>query len=737
MKFRFIVLLIFTLIFAPLLPVLGQSQSRPNTQNDQAIRIGTAEVALDVVVRDKKGRPVRDLAASDFEVYEDGERQRIESFRLVLREAKATGETVSKETAAPAPVAAAKRAAAGEASVIALVFDRLRPEARILARRAALAYAEEGLSPADFTGVFLVDLSLRTMQPYTDQPQLVSQAIDRATTLATSTFVSNTEQTRTLANRSASLEQQATSAASQAGAAGGGRDSSGASAAGGAAGAAAVDQMFAQMNSRMLNTFEMLERNQQGYATIYALLAVVDSMRNLPGRKSIIFFSEGLAIPPAVQARFRSVVNAANRAQVSIYPIDAAGLRTESGTAETARELNSIAGGRMRQAHSSREDTTGPMSRQLERNEDLLRLNPETSLGQLADQTGGFLINNTNNLTAGLRRIDEDMRVHYAMSYVPQRQEYDGRFRKITVKLKRSELDVQTRQGYYAIDPASTVPVLDYEVPALAILNTKRTANTFPLRVGGLHFPETNRLGLTPVLVEVPLTAFTFAADKEKKTYATDFSIVALVKDESKQVVQKLSQHYALSGPLDKLEAARKGEVIFYREAELPPGRYTIEAAAFDAPTSKASVRTVTLEVPEADETNLRMSNILLLKRADRLTAEELKQPHPFHFGEVIVYPNLGEALHKAVTKQLAFFVTVWPSKAVAAPPSLVIEVRQQERVLGQTKAALPAADAAGRIQYASALPLDNFQPGSYELRLTVQDGQRSVSRATPFTLEP
>ena len=67
----------------------------------------------------------------------------------------------------------------------------------------------------------------------------------------------------------------------------------------------------------------------------------------------------------------------------------------------------------------------------------------------------------------------------------------------------------------------------------------------------------------------------------------------------------------------------------------------------------------------------------------------------------------------------------------------LTIEVRQQDRVIGQTSADLPAPDASGRIRHASALPLDNFQPGNYELRLTVKDGQSSVGRSTSFTIEP
>ena len=66
-------------------------------------------------------------------------------------------------------------------------------------------------------------------------------------------------------------------------------------------------------------------------------MSVVTGMRALPGRKSIVFFSEGLAIPPNVQERFMAVIDAANRANVSIYPMDAMGLRTDSATSADPR----------------------------------------------------------------------------------------------------------------------------------------------------------------------------------------------------------------------------------------------------------------------------------------------------------------------------------------------------------------------------------------------------------------
>src|SRR5262245_8780514 len=719
-------------------PITGQTPTPGRPQDDLKIRIKTAEVALDVVVRDKKGRPVRDLTAADFEIYEDGVRQTIDSFRLVLREA-GTSETATrgKETpATPTTTPAAARERTANPGVIALLFDRLSPDARSLARKAATVYAEESLMASDFTGVFAIDISLLTLQQYTDNPQLIKQAIEQATSRSTSTFASNNEQARNLAERGAALERQSATSQSAATTAGAARDSGGASASGEATGRAEVELALNQLQTRMLETFETLERNHQGYATANSLLALVNSMRNLPGRKSVIFFSEGLSLPPAVVEQFKSVINAANRANVSVYTVDSAGLRIDSPNLEATREINALAQRRMNQVNRS-QDPSGPMMKGLERNEDLLRLNPHSGLGELADQTGGFLIRDTNDLSAGLRRIDEDMRTHYVLTYLPKNQEYDGRFRQISLKLSRPNLDLQTRKGYYAVDNSIASPVLGFETPALAALNAAHASNSFALRAGALHFPEPDRLGLAPILVEVPASAFSYIPNNEKQTYTSDFSIIALIRNESGQIIEKLSSHYPLSGPIDKLEAAKKAEILFYREAELPPGRYEVEVVAYDTPTGRASVRKTKLEVVGADNKIMRLSSLTLLKRADRLSAEEQKKEHPLHFGEVVVYPNLGEPLRKSTAKQLAFFFTAWPAKGSTEKLKLTVEVIQNGRSLGQLPAELPDADLHGRVKYASALPLDNFQPGSYELKVTVKDGESSISRTTQFTLEP
>src|SRR5262245_11988641 len=132
--------LVLSLVLAVTVAAVPASgRARQQQQPDQSIAIGTTEVAVDVVVRDKDGRPIKDLTQADFELTEDGVPQEISSFRLVARE----------PGAAPNP----KEGMAG-VSAVALVFDRLTPEGRDLAKRAALSFVNEGMGPSDLVGVF-------------------------------------------------------------------------------------------------------------------------------------------------------------------------------------------------------------------------------------------------------------------------------------------------------------------------------------------------------------------------------------------------------------------------------------------------------------------------------------------------------------------------------------------------------------------------------------------------------
>jgi VWFA-related protein len=705
--------------------------SAPPTPEPPVFGAQTSSVLLDLVARDRRGNLVRDLKPEDLEVYEDGVRQTVDSFRVVDIEPETDTTTTPAEAAPaanPAPVATPAPASPKPAkppAVVAFVFDRLSANARKMAHRAALVYTERGHVEGDLVGVFGVDLALRTLQPFTTDLDAVKVGLMRAETQAHTQFASEREDSR---RRVDAINQADTTLDSlQAGTEGGGT----------ATALVASQQAVNLALLDMSRTFDLLEREQQGFATTHGLMAVVNGLKVISGRKTIVFFSEGLALPAAVQEQFRSVIAAANRANVAIYSIDAGGLRTDSGLKEAREELVQASQRRLRQEElagrgiPSRE----ALNRGMERNEDMLRLNPESGLGQLATETGGFLVSSTNDARADFRRIAEDMRFHYVLAYSPTNEKMDGSFRSISVKVQRPGVRVQTRKGYIALKPAEYVlPVRSFEAPALAQLDKRPPPNAFPLHAGGYSFPEPSRPGLAPVMVQVPGGAMTWTPDPKAGAKA-EFAVLVKIRDSRGREADRMSQEYRLSAPAAKMEAARHGDVLFYREADLPAGRYTAEVVAYDALSNAASVRSFPLEIPPADADRLRLSSLMLVSRAEQLTPQEAADHrHPLHFGEAILYPNLGTPLRKSAMPAVGFFFTVY-GKDVAAAKTATIEVVRGSEVVARTTSDLPPPDADGRIQHAGALPLKGLTPGDYRLTVSVSDGKTTETRMAAFSV--
>jgi VWFA-related protein len=710
-------------------PAVARAQAPAPAREVPVFEAQTAAVVVDVVVRDKKGKAVRDLTAADFTVLEDGEPQTIDSLRVVDSAPVAEEEALVAVAPAVAPPAGAPAAIgpppagavpAAAPAVIAFVFDRLTPNARKTAEKAALSYADGGYMEGDLVAVFSIDLALRTLQPFTNDVQAVKAALSRAAAQGNTAFASDRAEAR---ERTANVGRADDTLASMSGP---GSQT--------AASLIAAQQAFEQVQANMLRTFDALERDQQGYATTNGLQAVVNGLRAIPGRKTVIFFSEGMAITANVSAQFRSVISSANRANVSVYAIDAGGLRTESGTREAAEEL--IQSTRRRAAQEGRGDIgmRDAMTRGLERNEDFLRLNPESGLGQLADETGGFLVRDTNDATPGFRRIQEDMRFHYLLAYTPTDTAFDGRYRTIAVKVARPGVTVQTRKGYYAVRPDYAVPVRAYEAPALALLDGSPRPEAFAMKMGALSFPEADRPGLVPVLVEIPGNTMAWAPERTGGGAHAQFAIVVRIKDERGREADRLSEEYVLTAAPDKVAKVRAGGILFYREAELLPGRYTAEAVAYDALARTASTRVTHFEVPKANPDGLRLSSLMVVGRAEKLTPEEQTGKPPLHYGEVMVYPNLGTPLRKSIAPVLGFFFSVYGLKS-ATGQRATLEILQGSKVMAKTATDLGAPDARGRSQNAGVLPLKTLAPGAYTLKVSVPDGQGVHTREAAFTI--
>ena len=215
-----------------------------------------------------------------------------------------------------------------------------------------------------------------------------------------------------------------------------------------------------------------------------------------------MFFSEGLPVSPALSARLDYVIDVANRANVTAYAIDAKGLQSKSLMSNARKEMNDFAEERLNQVATGTDRTEQPLTMAFERVEDTMRLDSRTGLARLAHETGGFLVEQTNNLSSAFRRIDEDNQFHYLLTYSPRNTEFDGRFRAIHVTVRRPGVQVFARKGYRAIRMGPMRPGDSYQTPALALLDRTPVPNAFPIHAAGFSFPDPARPGLTPVLVQ-------------------------------------------------------------------------------------------------------------------------------------------------------------------------------------------------------------------------------------------
>jgi VWFA-related protein len=518
--------------------------------------------------------------------------------------------------------------------------------------------------------------------------------------------------------RTADVAQQSSDSA--AAAAGGSGGSSG-------MGSSSATAQLAGMEARMLTGFEALERDEAGYTQVNALYAMINAMKSLPGRKSVLLFSEGVAIPPAVQRLFLGVIDAANRANVTIYTMDAAGLRAESEQGKIRDQVNAAGNRSLNNRSWNAGSSSEPMTKALEKNEDVLRQDPHTGLGELAQGTGGQIFENTNSLKQGFERLDSDLRNYYLVGYTPANPSYDGKFRNIVVKVKRPGLTVSARKGYFAVRDTGGAPVNPWEAPALAALDRRPVPNAFPMRAGALNFPSLGHPGMVPVVVDLKTSPMSFPTAEDQKSFKSDFAVVVRFLGSKNEVVKKIGQHYEMAGELDKLEIAKNSEVLFYREPELPPGVYTMETIAYDNPSGKASVRYATVEVPKIEKDKLRMSSLVIVKKGEKVPEGE-PRTGPLFVKDVLIYPNLGDDISKAA-KEFGFFFTVYPVAGVPAPQAL-LELIQNGKPLAQVPLPLEAADASGQIQQVGRLPIAEIPAGTYELRVIVKQGTEQVFRS-------
>jgi VWFA-related protein len=641
----------------------AHAQQAPPELRREVFRVDTEVVLLDVVVRDKKGRTVRDLRSTELVVFEDGVRQEVGTFHFL--DSRATGEALEDAAAAPAaPPSAPPRA--GESrhlNLVTFLFDQLDTDGRNIARKAALSFLELENRPDVYVSVFQIGESLELLQQFTDDREIVRDAVLRATgelntqyTAATEKLVEATAAANEARDRLQTVNQASGSQT-------------------GAQGAAQVGQevALADMVVNTLRLTDSLQREQQGRSALFAILALARHQQPLAGRKTILFFSEGVQSPPNLEHVLLSAISEANRANVSVYGVDARGLSTISGLAAARETLEQASATSMRQQMSGAfRFVTREEALIADNAEASLRMDTVGTLRQLAESTGGILITNTNDVRRGVARAVGDLRGYYEVAYSPTNREFDGRFRRVSLKVTRPGVSVQTRSGYFAMPPGEGTATFPYEVDLLRALRSSPAPHEFPLRARAFRFGyEAAGLRYTLVL-ELPMASLSFARDDDARFERAHFSLLGQLRGSWGAVVEKFSQDVPVSVSRRQAEALRFGNAVFLRSFALPVGRYRLETAAIDQATKRKTVEVETLEVPE-ERPPLALSSLAFIRRTEPVPKGALASDDPFRVGDSRVVPWVTEPEVQPSETLSLYFVAYTPPD-VTGPVDLLLE---------------------------------------------------------------
>jgi VWFA-related protein len=682
-------------------------------QGPPVFRTGTTAVLLDIVVRDKHGRPVRDLRQDEVTVLEDGAPREVKAFRLVEGAPADGGLSMpGSGVAQPDPLR--------RVTLVSLVFDHLGQNARKLAQKAAQDYLKKPLPTGQWVAVFSLDNRLHMLQDFSRNVGALSAAVDHATTtVAREDAVPLPGATREQARPV--QYGQATNGDANVNPANAGED--------------AVAQQMREMTEQMQALATNIETAQRGHATFYPLMALAKAQGGLEGRKAILLFSEGLQVPSSVEEVFQATISEANRANVSVYAIDSRGLDTSRDLEAAGAALDKA--GRVSQQAMAKRGAGGTSMDEVQ-NDDLVlssfKSSTQSVLRELAEDTGGALIANTNDLGKGLDRVTADLASYYEIAYAPKNAEADGSFRKIEVKVARKGVDVTSRSGYFALPATDSAPLLPFELPLLAAAAATPAPHAFDFQAGVFRFHETTRGRQFTLVTEVPVASLAVEEDKKAKQYHIRFNVMALVKDAKGTVVERLSNTYPLEGPLENLPALQRGNVIFKRQLWLGPGRYTLTTVVRDQQADKVSVRQLPIRVfPEAP--GIDVSTVAVVKRVDKASDEPDPVEDPFRDGPMRIAPSLATPISTAANPKISAFVVLYPDKALADAPNLTIEFAQGSTIIGRSSPPLDKPDERGRITCVATFPADGFAPGTYELRAIARQGASQDETRTTFTI--
>jgi VWFA-related protein len=726
-----------------------QKSQQQKKQDEPLLRIETELVQIDIVVTDKQGKLASGLKRADFELFDDGKKQEITHFAIGTSAQPArwlSAEKKKPDEKSPADSAPVE-IRAGRYIVIAVDDFHLAPENLMIAKRSLHRFIDSQMVADDQMAIATTSGNIGMFQQFTHERDVLTRAVDRLN--AQQRTVTNSSDVPRITDYQAELidigDQEALELAVQeilrlepapmmppGGAGGRGGLSGGASNLGTSPRDRAV--MQAQSRARAI----VGQNAHYTRATLSNLESVIRNLRNLTGRKILVLLSDGFYLGGSSSSQIydmRRITDAATRAGVVIYSIDARGLVAvpPGGSASEpsgAGDLN-LPGARARVE-------TSAINAKLD------------GLNALARDTGGTLFKNSNDLSLGLQRVLDANETYYVLAYEPAASFRDGRFHKIEVRIAgRPDLTVQTRKGYLASSdktgktgaPAekssdkrkerSPEKIAQQEKIEKAKEMRQGLSSLFPLRdipvEMAVDFLDISN-GNSGALVNLHLDASQLDLRPLNGTHQGALDMMMAIFDEKGNAAASVAERINLNIRPERLEIAIKKGFNYRRLVALKPGFYQARVAIREEGSARMGSASKWVEVPDVGKKQLTLSGVLLSAGKD--------DPNDLQFANNTYIPQPSSATRRFNKEgAIDFMIFAYNAKVEKNTADLVIQsqVFSGSKLVFASpiaKMTIPESADLRRIPYAARVSLEEFNTGSYELRVVVID---RLTKATAF----
>ena len=540
------------------------------------LRVTVNLVQVDAVVTDGKGNQITNLTANDFQLLQDGKPQKITHFSYITTAGSAPASiapprvTPVKGMPAPPPV---KLRADQVRRTVAMVVDDLGLSFESMAqiRSALKKFVDQQMQPGDLVAIIRTGAGMGALQQFTSDKHELYAAIDRVKYNPL------------------------------------GRGGVGA---------------FAPVGDDIGGSARANDFREEYFTrgTIGALTYVIAGLKEMPGRKAVVLLSDSLplfnqeGLNDIILESMRHLTDAADRASVVIYGIDARGLPTLSLTAEDnprGRDGRPL---------------TGPQLANIQQQRHEQYFRSQDGLNYLSQETGGLFLHDTNDIAGGMRKVLDDQRGYYLIGYTPDDTTFQElkdkrrQYHKLSLKLKKPGLSIRTRTGFFGIPDQNSKPVYRNRGEQLfAALGSPFGGGAVHLRLTGLFANNPKEGSFVQSMLHIEGRDLTFTDEPDDWHKAVIDILLVTFGDNGVEMDQSSKTFTVRLHGATYKNALDHGFVYTVNHPVKKPGAYQLRAAVRDAGTEKIGSASQFIEVPDLTKGHLTLSGLIV--RASRPAA--------------------------------------------------------------------------------------------------------------------